>query len=97
MTNTIDIMTNWRAIWNGQQFALERFDEGGREVRNPATGENVLSQAKWVNQECYSVDIVHLVEKVIKVEVAEKATDLRNFLKLYRKYRASLRSMLEGS
>jgi hypothetical protein len=49
MKNDIVIEVNdvCRIKYDGYSYQPELFDAGGEEVRNPATGEIVLSKPKW--------------------------------------------------
>ena len=93
--NTININENWRVQYDGSQYSLERWDAGGRETRNPRTGETVTTQAKWVAQGRYFISMAHAVGAVIKTEASEGATDLFEFVRIQREMLAELEALLE--
>lgn len=85
--NTIQINEEYRAVYDGRQYALERYDEGGNEVRNPKTGETVKTQPGWRSEGRHYTRIDHAVEYVVRNTASEEAGDLNEFLDIQERTR----------
>ena len=68
-----------------QNYQLIEFVKGGKEVRNPSTGENVVTEDKWQAREVYYSDIKHMVCHIAKLEADSEAKELNEWLTTYAK------------
>lgn len=92
--NTIHILDSWRVDWDGMQYILSKYDEGGKEYRNPKTGEMIISKAKWKPTGQYFIDIQQAVKYIIKQEVSSNASTLKEYLAMMEKYYIKLEKLL---
>lgn len=60
-----------RVTYNGMQWMSEWYDEGGREARNPANGEMIVTKPKWVgvNGGCYNSRISDAINSCTKYHI----------------------------
>ena len=47
----IEVDNACRVVYDGYSYQPILFDEGGKDVRNPSTGEMTVSKPKWVVQQ----------------------------------------------
>jgi|SRR5690606_15136474 len=84
MDNTITIIEDkWRVYWDGTQYMLERYHAGGESVRNPKTGEMMVSSPKWKHTGQYYTTIRSAVMEVVRQEASSNSKNLKEFLTSY--------------
>ena len=95
MSNYITINNEYRVKWMGDQYALERWVEGGKKTRNPRSGETVTTESKWLPQGQWYTTLTGAVERVIKATASEQAGDLVEFVRIQRELVAELSAMID--
>jgi|SRR6056297_1650736 len=96
MSKYIKINEEFRVNWTGDQYALERWSKGGKEVRNPRTGETTTTESKWQSENRFFTSMPGAVEYVIKVTASDRADDLADYVNEIRALTAELKAVIDG-
>ena len=70
---TIHLNENMRVVKNDDyNYQVEYFRKGGRLVRNPATGEMIEQEDKWLLDDNYYSSVRSAVKRAAQLEVEKK-------------------------
>lgn len=96
--NYITVIENkWRLAYDGMQYLVEEYHEGGDEVYSPHAKEVVKTKPKWKHTGKYYQNVGQAVVWVAKHTASSEAKDLREFVEILKQTEKSIEDTLQSS
>lgn len=76
----LEVTDKYRISVIPHNYQLQEFIEGGKEVRNVATGEMQIQKSEWKSRDVYYANLNAMVKHIARLESDENATNLNEWL-----------------
>ena len=76
----IKISDKYKILVIPHNYQLCEFVEGGKQVKNPKTGEMTTQKSEWKNRDVFYANLNAMVKHIDRLEADEKAADLNEWL-----------------
>ncbi len=76
----IQVTDKYKILVIPHNYQLCEFVEGGKQVKNPKTGEMQTQKSEWKNRDVYYANINAMVKHIARLEADENATNLNEWL-----------------
>lgn len=82
MTTEIIVNEKYKLLDDGNQYELMVFDEGGKEVRIPKTGELTLTKPQWRKAQLYFQTLHGACKRIARMEASSGGTvEIQEYIK----------------
>lgn len=76
----LEVTDKYRISVIPHNYQLQEFIEGGKMVRNIATGEMVEQKSEWKSRDVFYANLNAMVRHIARLESDESATNLNEWL-----------------